>query len=128
MLTGENPFYNGHMDQMTLFKKIVGGKWNFPKGSKLSPEAQDLLEKIIVADPKERLGCLARADLDIRDHAWFADYDFGALYRKELTPPWIPTITSPFAGDNFENWSELENKEHNTTPLNEKEQELFAKF
>lgn len=128
MLTGENPFYNGKMDQMTLFKKIVGGKWTFPKGNNLSPEAKDLIRKIIVADPQDRLGCMARADLDIRDHAWFGDYDFGALYRKEITPPWIPTINDPFDGSNFGNWSDLEDKEHDMTPLSEKEQSLFVKF
>lgn len=128
MLTGENPFYDGNMDQMTLFKKIVSGKYKFPKNSKLTPEAQDLISKILVADPKERLGCLARADLDIRDHAWLDGYDFGALYRKEITPPWTPTISSPFQGDNFANWDDLANKEHDTTPLSEKEQALFKTF
>lgn len=128
MLTGENPFYTKNMDQMTLFKKITNEKWKFPSNSKLTPEARDLLSKLIVADPKERLGCLARGDLDIHDHAWFDGYDFGALYRKEITPPWVPTISSPFDGDNFENWSDLETKEHNMTPLTPKEQALFEKF
>lgn len=128
MLTGENPFYDGRMDQMTLFKKITSGKWNFPPSSKLSPEAKDLLRRLIVANPKERLGCLARGDLDVREHAWFDGYDFGALYRKEITPPWIPDVSNPFDGTNFENWSDLETKEHDTTPLTAKEQALFEKF
>ena len=128
MLTGKNPFYDGTMDQMTLFKHIVAGRWNFPKGSNLTAEAQDLIRKILVADPKERLGCMARADLDIRDHAWFDGYDFGALYRKEITPPWVPRISSPFDGSNFEDWSNLENKDKSLAPLSEEEQSLFVKF
>lgn len=123
-----NPFFDGKMDQMTLFKEIVSGKWKFPKGNKLSLDAMDLIKKLIVVDPTERLGCSARADLDIRDHAWFHGYDFGALYRKEISPPWKPTITNPFDGSNFESWADLETKKHNTTPLTEEEQILFEQF
>ena len=128
MLTGKTPFYNGKMKQMALFKAIVRGKWEFAKNSDASEAARDLIRRILVVDPKERLGCLSRADLDIRNHAWFDGFNFGALYRKELTPPWTPTIDNPFDGSNFENWGDLENKTKEVEPLTEKEQKLFEEF
>lgn len=132
MLTGENPFYtHGDMDQMQLFKAIVKGKYTYPhNGRHVTDAAKDLIDHILVADPKERLGCKARADLDIREHAWFDGFDWGALYRKELTPPWTPKVKNPFDGSRFANWSEAEQVTHPSLlkPLSDREQQLFADF
>jgi protein kinase A len=75
---------------------------------------------------KDRLGCLARADLDIRDHSWFKDMDWGQLYRKEIMAPWLPKITSPLDGENFAEWEEEDKR--SLKPLSDVEQKQFAKF
>lgn len=140
MLFGTNPFFDYDdptIDQRTLFKRIVKGQFQRPRKQsaidayqKVSDDAKDLIKKMLVVDVKKRLGCLARADLDIRDHPWFSNpetgIDFGKLYRKEMTAPWIPTVTSPFDGSNFS-----ERKLHDKSklkPLTEKEQKQFDKF
>ncbi|CAB9520491.1 MAP kinase-activated protein kinase 2 (Fragment) [Seminavis robusta] len=127
MMTGENPFYtNEDMDQVDLFKAIVKGKYSYPHDSKISDAAKDLIDKILVGDPKVRLG--SRNDLEIRNHAWFEGFDFGALYRKELTPVWTPKIKNPFDGSNFGDWSDAEKEEKDFQPLSHEEQQLFADF
>lgn len=140
MLFGTNPFFDYDdptIDQRTLFKRIVKGQFQRPRKQssieayqKVSSDAKDVIKKMLVVDVKKRLGCLARADLDIRDHPWFSKpdtgIDFGKLYRKELKAPWIPTINSPFDGQNFS-----EHKIHDKSklkPLSEKEQRQFEKF
>jgi serine/threonine protein kinase len=129
--TGANPFYTSEeMDQMGLFKQIVRGKFKFPADCTASLNALDLVEKILVLDPSDRLGCKAKADLDIRNHPWFEGFDFGALYRKELTPPWKPKISNPFDGSNFGHWSDPEKEKatQGLKPLSSEEQKLFVEF
>ncbi|KAG7359243.1 serine/threonine protein kinase [Nitzschia inconspicua] len=131
MLYGTNPFFDyddPNIDQKTLFKRIISGKFEFPKHSKavVSDKAKDLIEKMLVVDVNKRLGCLSRADLDLRDHPWFRKVNFGKLYRKEIDAPWVPTIKSPFDGENFAKWEEED--KHNLKPLTPKEQHHFEKF
>lgn len=128
MLVGANPFYDESMDQMDLFKAIVRGKWNIPDECDVSLGARYLLEQILVVDPKNRLGCGSRADLDIREHQWFQGVDFGALYRKNVSPPWKPTVGDPFDDSNFGDWSNLENQTKVLRPLDREEQRLFKDF
>lgn len=133
MITGLNPFYDYNekkFDQKTLYKRILSGKFTFPKSNTLSAEAKDLIQKLLVVDVNERLGCLANADLDIRQHPWFAssssmDY-FGRLYKKELTPPWVPVVKDPFDVENFTKWK-LEDKS-GLKPLSDAEQMQFKDF
>jgi len=118
------------MDQMALFKSVCRGRVSYPPDCNASVNALDLVQKILVVDPTDRFGCTARADLDIRDHPWFEGFDWGALYRKELTVPWKPKIKSPFDGANYGTWSDPE-KEKATKglkPLSRQEQALFAEF
>jgi protein kinase A len=130
MMFGTNPFFDyddPNIDQKTLFKRIIQGKFTYPKnGARVSKEAKDLIEKMLVVDVQNRLGCMAGGDLDLREHPWFSVIDFGKLYRKEIKAPWVPNITSPFDAANFEEWDEQEKK--NLKPLTEKEQQHFKKF
>lgn len=129
MVTGENPFYTSDdMDQLSLFKAISKGKFKFPSHNKLSPHVQDLIHQLLVVEPKDRLGCKSRADLEIREHPWFEGFDFGALYRKEITPPWQPTIGDPFDGSNFGKWKDVKDKSNSFKALSEREQHLFDDF
>lgn len=131
MLFGTNPFFDyddPNIDQKTLFKRIIAGKFTFPTDTKahVSDVAKDLIQKMLVVDVHGRCGCSQRADLDLRDHPWFIEIDFGELYRKEIKSPWVPTIKSPFDGENFAQWDEQDKQD--LKPLSEKEQQIFRKF
>jgi protein kinase A len=131
MLFGTNPFFDyddPNIDQKTLFKRIISGKFDFPQHTKahVSNDAKDLITKMLKVDVRERLGCLAGADLDIRSDKWFQECDWGKLYRKEIKAPWVPTIKSPFDGENFAEWQEEDKR--NLKPLTDREQKHFTKF
>jgi len=140
MLFGTNPFFDYDdptINQRTLFKRIVKGQFQRPRKQsaidayqRVSDDAKDLIKKMLVVDVRKRIGCMSRADLDIRDHPWFANpdtgIDFGKLYRKELTAPWIPNVTSPYDGQNF-SCKEEQDKSW-LKPLSEKEQRQFEEF
>mmetsp|Transcript_963 Transcript_963/g.2059 ORF Transcript_963/g.2059 Transcript_963/m.2059 type:complete len:820 (+) Transcript_963:432-2891(+) len=140
MLFGTNPFFDyddPNINQHTLFRRIAKGKFQRPVNqasvdaySRTSQEAKDLIKKILVIDVRKRLGCMANADLDIRNHPWFAKegvgIDFGQLYRKEIVAPWVPELSDPFDGTNFE--AKEEDDKRGLVPLTSKEQKLFQNF
>lgn len=129
MIVGITPFYDHKVDQLTLFKRISKGKYSFPSGDFMSNESKDLIRKILVTNPKERLGCFAGADMDIRRHPWFEEIDLKKLSKKEIKAPWKPKLADPLDVSNFDSWEHLEKKaEKKEKPLSAKEQKLFDNF
>eukprot|EP00565_Helicotheca_tamesis_P000516 CAMPEP_0185726530 /NCGR_PEP_ID=MMETSP1171-20130828/2491_1 /TAXON_ID=374046 /ORGANISM="Helicotheca tamensis, Strain CCMP826" /LENGTH=801 /DNA_ID=CAMNT_0028394909 /DNA_START=140 /DNA_END=2545 /DNA_ORIENTATION=+ len=128
MVTGENPFYDDGMDQMSLFKAIVRGEFYFPDDIELSRDVKHLIRNLLATEPEYRLGCYGRGDLDIRKAHWFTGIDFRKILRKEYRAPWVPKIKDPFDASNFEDWSKLEKKEKSLEPLSVEEQDMFQDF
>eukprot|EP00534_Pseudo-nitzschia_fraudulenta_P000339 CAMPEP_0201119968 /NCGR_PEP_ID=MMETSP0850-20130426/4059_1 /ASSEMBLY_ACC=CAM_ASM_000622 /TAXON_ID=183588 /ORGANISM="Pseudo-nitzschia fraudulenta, Strain WWA7" /LENGTH=811 /DNA_ID=CAMNT_0047385893 /DNA_START=115 /DNA_END=2550 /DNA_ORIENTATION=+ len=137
MLFGTNPFFDYNdptIDQPKLFNRIVRGSFQPPvqKASieafeNVSDDAKDLIERMLVVNPKKRLGCMADADLDIRNHPWFANnIDFHELYSKQIPAPWVPELDDPFDGKNFE--AKTARSKSGLQKLMEWEQELFEDF
>jgi hypothetical protein len=54
----------------------------------MSAEAADLITGLLQPDEKDRLGTTGFRP--IQNHPWFARFDWVALLRHELTPPYIP--------------------------------------
>lgn len=53
VLTGERPFSGKTAPE--LYGRINMGKFEFPKGSSLSPQAQDLIKRMITVDVNKRI-------------------------------------------------------------------------
>lgn len=129
MIVGVTPFYDGKIDQMTLYKRICKGKYEFPGGGFMSSSSKDLIRRILVPNPKERLGSFAAGDIDIRRHSWFDGIDWKKLAKKEIKAPWVPKIADPLDGNNFANWDHLEKEDSKKLkPLSAKEQNIFKDF
>jgi hypothetical protein len=60
----------------------------------LSPEAQSLLRALFKRNPANRLGAGPTGSQEIKIHEFFATIDFNRLYRKEISPPYKPTVHS----------------------------------
>lgn len=86
MLVGIPPFYNQDVQQM--YQKIMTDKLKIP--SSISPNARDLLEKLLVRDPNTRLTDPAL----IKKHPWFDGIDWVKLENKEVQPPFVPPVKS----------------------------------
>lgn len=84
MLTGLPPFYSQDVQQM--YSKIMSAKLNIPKT--ISPEARDLLEKLLERDPDKRL-CDPKV---IKAHPWFKSIDWEKLLMREIAPPFVPPV------------------------------------
>lgn len=128
MLVGRSPFYTYGSDQVSLFKRIVQVKYGFPQGV-VNDLAQDLITRLIVRRQANRFGCLARGDMDIRDHPWFTVIDTEKLLNKIIPAPWVPKIKDPLDASHFDSYRHVENEPASNKPhLSSHQQELFRDF
>eukprot|EP00549_Striatella_unipunctata_P008332 CAMPEP_0118682716 /NCGR_PEP_ID=MMETSP0800-20121206/5632_1 /TAXON_ID=210618 ORGANISM="Striatella unipunctata, Strain CCMP2910" /NCGR_SAMPLE_ID=MMETSP0800 /ASSEMBLY_ACC=CAM_ASM_000638 /LENGTH=474 /DNA_ID=CAMNT_0006579121 /DNA_START=60 /DNA_END=1484 /DNA_ORIENTATION=- len=129
MISGVTPFLEERMDQITLFKRITRGKFYFPQGNIMSSEVKELISRILIINPSERLGSFARGAQDIKDHHWFNNLDFKKLLKRELRGPWIPKIKNALDVSNFDSWDHLPDKtKESGKKVSPAEQQLFDGF
>ncbi len=127
MIAGYTPFDTEDLDQISLFRLIIKGKFAFPKKGVMTYDAEDLIERLLVTNPSRRIGSLAKGERDIYDHDWFEDIRFDKLRRREIKAPWIPDIKDPFDSSNFESADERKFKEK-YPGLTTAEQKVFETF
>lgn len=89
MLCGLPPFYSRNREAM--FEKIMRADLNFP--TFISEVAKDVLRKLLVRDPKGRLGSGERDADEIKSHPFFHEIDWTRLATGTVSPPWTPTVT-----------------------------------
>lgn len=91
MLCGVPPFYS--KDRENLYKNI---KYAQPKLDQtfLSEAARDLLSKLLIKDPSQRLGNSYGGVQALKDHPWFESTNWSQIYHKMVTPPYKPQLDS----------------------------------
>lgn len=94
LLVGETPFVDKNRRQM--FQNILTGEPRydqapvFQRSGSESSVCLDFCQKMLVKNPTERLGCGAEGPAAIMTHAWFRDFDWEALYAREMKSPYCP--------------------------------------
>ncbi|MED6206829.1 hypothetical protein PIB30_030390 [Stylosanthes scabra] len=103
-LVGYPPFYSD--DPMSTCRKIVNWKSHlkFPEEARLSPEAKDLISKLL-CNVAQRLGSNG-AD-EIKDHPFFNGVAWDKLYQMEAA--FIPEVNDELDTQNFEKFEETDN-------------------
>merc|ERR1712232_1223465 len=86
MLTGLPPFYS--QDVQVMYQKIMTAKLVIPDS--VSPQAASLLRALLERDPAKRL----QEPKEIMSHPYFDSIDWDKLSAKQITPPYIPQVTS----------------------------------
>lgn len=131
LVAGETPFFNAYIDEMTLMKNICKGDFKFPTGDKALPDdCKDLVSRLLVPKPAERVGNLALGTHDITGHPWFESIDFAELRDKKIKAPWKPVIKNPLDSSNFTNDYSKEEKQVDrfNKKLSSKDQAAFKNF
>lgn len=113
MLAGYPPFYTEDGNSIKLYEKILAGEVRYP--SFFETGAKDLLRSLLTADLSKRFGNLHRGSRDIFSHMWFAEIDWGCLYRKEIPAPYIPNISVEGDASQFERYPENDISEYART-------------
>lgn len=93
----------------------------------MSDASKDLIRRVLVVNPRHRLGSFAAGDVDIRAHPFFKEIDWAKLAKKEVKVPMVPRIKDPLDATNFRNWKEEEEKDDGKA-LTAKEQAKFKDF
>eukprot|EP00754_Rhynchopus_humris_P017312 Rhum_TRINITY_DN14551_c22_g1::Rhum_TRINITY_DN14551_c22_g1_i1::g.95951::m.95951 len=91
MLVGIPPFYS--TDTKEMYDMILHADLFIPEF--VTPHATDLLCQLLARDPKHRLGTGPDGPREVLTHEFFANVDWEALRKKEITPPFIPPVTGP---------------------------------
>lgn len=99
MLTGLPPFYT--RDREKLFNSIKHGEATIP--AYFSANAKSIVQALFVKDANARMGSGPRGAGDVKDHPWFAEINWEALYNRAVTPPFIPSIHGAVDVSNFDN-------------------------
>ena len=98
LLTGSPPF--GGNNYTKIQQNIVKQKLSLPYF--LSPDAKDLLTRLLRKEPNKRLGAKGKPDVAImQKHRFFRKLDWTKLEKRELAPPIRPLITDPELAENF---------------------------
>jgi serine/threonine-protein kinase RIM15 len=97
-LYGYPPFHAGTPDE--VFENILARKISWPDDSdvEVSPEAKDLINKLLTLDPRERLGANAQETYscggeEIRRHPWFEGTNWDKLLEDEAQ--FVPAPENP---------------------------------
>ena len=121
-----------------IYKMLTGiDPFHFSKEESLSPEmyevdiiipdyvsksAKDLIKKLLVPNPKKRLGWGLGGAEKIKNHPFFKDVDWEKAWNKDLEPPFIPKLIDEldlkyfdkgFTDERIESYSEEEPSSQN---------------
>jgi serine/threonine-protein kinase Psk1 len=97
LLTGSPPF-TGNNNRI-ISDRIIKTKLKLPYY--LSPDAKDLLTKLLKKVPSARLGSKSGDILKIKQHRFFRKINWTKLECRDVDPPIRPVITDPASAENF---------------------------
>lgn len=98
MMTGSPPFKANNITK--LQQEIMKAKLKLPYF--LSPDAKDLMNRLLRKEPSKRLGSKKDDIAVIKKHRFFRKIDWKKLEGRELEPPIRPLITKPELAENFD--------------------------
>lgn len=85
LLTGQSPFHINEDDYRKLYQKILSGVYEITPD--VSPEAADLIHRLLEVDPAKRIGC--NGINDIKEHPFFASINWKELLRNNKKGPLV---------------------------------------
>lgn len=102
-LLGYPPFHAPTVEE--VFKNILSGRIDWPdfpnediEREFLTPEAKDLISRLLIINPEERLG--ANTAQEIKDHPYFEGLDWDHVYDE--TASFVPVVDHPESTDYFD--------------------------
>jgi serine/threonine protein kinase len=87
MLCGINPFKVRNKNKYEKLQMITENKIRMLP--MFSPNSTDLLSKLLVQDPKKRLGFGKKGIENLKKHPFFAPVDWGLLESKAIFVLWL---------------------------------------
>lgn len=92
MLTGNPPF--SAENRKKTIETILKGKLNLP--AYLTPDARDLIRRLMKRQVSQRLGSGPSDGLEVRSHPFFKNVNWKDVIERRLEPPIKPVLVKPF--------------------------------
>jgi cGMP-dependent protein kinase len=89
---GGVPFGEEEEDPIIIYEKILEHRVVYPAYFDAGSPARPLVEQLLSKNPAMRLGSSFDS---LKNHAWFAEFDWDKLMSREMQPPYRPVL-----GDN----------------------------
>ncbi|XP_055602541.1 ribosomal protein S6 kinase alpha-5 [Uranotaenia lowii] len=100
LLTGSSPFSSEEpATQTEISKKITNTEAIIP--DHLSREAKDFIRKLLVKDPRRRLGGGSADASELKSHSFFKSINWRQLAEKKIGAPFKPVISDELDTNNF---------------------------
>uniref|UniRef100_A0A5F8GA19 Ribosomal protein S6 kinase n=1 Tax=Monodelphis domestica TaxID=13616 RepID=A0A5F8GA19_MONDO len=109
LLTGASPFtVDGEKNsQAEISRRILKSEPPYPP--EMSALAKDIIQHLLVKDPKKRLGCGPRDADEIKEHPFFQKINWDDLAAKKVPAPFKPVIRDELDVSNFaEEFTEMD--------------------
>ncbi|XP_070609370.1 ribosomal protein S6 kinase alpha-5 [Erythrolamprus reginae] len=109
LLTGASPFtVDGERNSQTdISRRILKSEPPYPQ--EMSPLAKDLIQCLLMKDPKKRLGCGSGNADEIKQHSFFKKINWNDLAAKKVSAPFKPIIRDELDVSNFaEEFTEMD--------------------
>ena len=123
MIAGYPPFYDEN--PFGIYQKILSGKVDFSKPY-FDEASKSLISKLLVQDFSKRLGCLTGKSEDVKKHKFFKNIDWGVVFNRQLTPPFIPPVKGDDDNSMFDKYPE--STDGNIPSVSAKDQAEFDSF
>jgi len=124
MIVGKVPFYHENINEM--FKKIAYEDVVFPQDL-ISTPIQDLITRLLKKTPTDRLTNFN----EIKNHPFFAEINWEMLYKKEIPPPFLPSVKNDIDTGYLESFDVTTEKvefDKPEQPLTEEEKKTFSEL
>ena len=87
LLTGQQPFGRPSDYAMAIMRRIINPCWEVTFPPYLSKTAIAFINGLLQRKPSQRLGYSALGVSGIKDHPWFAGFNWEQLRARHLDPP-----------------------------------------
>ena len=125
MLTGNKPFNISKENKIN--PKVYEEKIDYPED--MNSIAVNLIKKLLVVNPKQRLGYGDNDAKKIKNHKYFEGVDWDKYYNKDIEPPFIPDLNGETDLKYFETFYNDENSFSNRpTIISKSRQTEFNDF
>lgn len=102
MLVGAPPF-SDDFDPMVIYAQALKGVVSEPTGTRpLAKDARNLVDRLLVREPTQRLGCMKLGTDEVKRHAFFSNLKWHRLEKKLIQPPYVPELSDPTDTSCFE--------------------------
>eukprot|EP00929_Paragymnodinium_shiwhaense_P115331 TRINITY_DN840_c0_g3_i1.p1 TRINITY_DN840_c0_g3~~TRINITY_DN840_c0_g3_i1.p1 ORF type:complete len:823 (-),score=269.19 TRINITY_DN840_c0_g3_i1:285-2753(-) len=99
LMSGHPPFESE--TPMQIYTKVMKGIMKVPFPSTCQGKVEDLIKALLRRDPQSRLPMRPGKTKNLKDHAFFARFDWQAMYDQTMEAPYKPQISNKKDLSNF---------------------------